>query len=104
MTNESGYRGVMKDLGEPKSVILRDEWIEAQLPHGWFIEQAGYWYTACLGEMYNTRPYTSIRAAIEAAWTAHNGTGRPWAAVAEKFTQRRSIDKEVRQMTLDDLL
>jgi hypothetical protein len=92
------------DLGEPKAIVIDDPWVESQLPIGWSLEQSGCWYTAFLGEMYHTRPYTSMRSAIEQAWTVHNGTGQPHRAVAEKFSQSRAIKEVVRQMTLDDLL
>jgi hypothetical protein len=96
--------GQQEDLGETKSIVLQDDWVTSQLPYGWGVEKCGYWYTAFLGEMYHTRPYTSMRAAIEQAWTVHNGTGQPYRAVAEKFAQTLSINEVVKQMSIDDLL
>ena len=91
-------------MDETKSVILEEPWIEAQMPIGWRIEQTGHWYVAFLGDQVHTQPYTTLVAAIERAWTLHNGTGKPQAAVAAKFAQARATKEMLRQMSIDDLL
>lgn len=96
--------GQWDDLGETKFIVLQDDWIESQLPVGYHIEQVGYWYVTFLGDEWHSMPYTSLTKAIEMAWTKYNGTGRPYAAVAEKFVQSRSIKEVLRQMSIDDLL
>jgi hypothetical protein len=96
--------GQWEDLGETKSIVLSDDWVESQLPYGWRIEQTGYWYVAFLGEEWHSQPYTSLTRAVEMAWTRHNGTGQPYRHVAEKFYQVRSINEVVKQMSIDDLL
>lgn len=94
----------MWDLGEAKSRILDDDEVGVQVSHGYWIEQQGYWYTAVFGEEWACMPKTTLRAAVEAAWTHYNGTGRPDTPLARFCRTKASIDKVLSQLTIDDLL